>query len=58
MRRVFNFQPIRFENKRPEVRESRTLSLDLARVRVLGADQKKSGFSGRDCDRSGHTEHA
>ena len=29
------FQPIRFERKRPEVRESQTFSSDLARVRAI-----------------------
>ena len=34
---VLNFQPIRFERKGPEIRESRTFSSDLARVsRALG----------------------
>ena len=49
MRRVLvlNFQPIRFEHKRPEVRESLAFSLDLARVRIL--HQKKSGLLGQDC---------
>ena len=49
---IFNCQPMRFEHERPEVRESRTFSSDLARVRVLGADQKESGLSGTDrpCD--------
>ena len=51
MRRVlfFKFQPIRFDHKGSEVRESLTFSSDLARFRVLGADRKKSRLSRRDC---------
>ena len=37
---MFSCQPIEFEQKRPEVRESRTFSSGLVRVRFLGAYQR------------------
>ena len=45
----FNCQPISIKLKRPEVRESRTFKSVLARVRILGVEQKKSGLWERHC---------
>ena len=52
---IFNCQPIGFEHKSLEVRESRVLSLDLVVVCILEADQKESGLWGQNCEESSST---